>query len=214
MENPICPISEQDFRLIETYGYCPSQGIVRGDLHVQRMQASAEVLGFDFDRSAMLQSMESIVSEAPLRCRMTLGRAGGLDLTTARMPAKIDLMRFVIAEERLLSGDPMLRHKTTRRDLYDRARTALPEGVDEAVFLNERGEICEGTITNIAMTTVDGDCLTPLLSSGCLAGVYRQSQIGQGHWREAVLTLDDLREARTISLANSLRGAMQAVWQA
>ncbi len=214
MENPICPPSEQDFRLIETFGYCPGQGIVRAELHMQRMQASAEALGFNFDRPAVLQRMDSIASDGALRCRLTLGRAGDLELTTALMPAKLDVMRFVIAEELLSSGDPILRHKTTRRDLYDRARAALPDGVDEAVFLNERGEICEGTITNMSITTVDGDCLTPPLSSGCLAGVYRQSQIGQGHWHEAVLTMDDLREARTISLANSLRGATQAVWLA
>ena len=80
-------------------------------------------------------------------------------------------------------------------------------------MLNERGEVCEGTITNVSITTPDGDRLTPPLSSGLLAGVYRQSRLNKGLLREAVLTLADLEEARSINLINSLRGSTQAVWQ-
>lgn len=212
MENPICPPDELSFCLIETFGYHPGQGIARASLHVQRLQASARALGFEVDRPEILRVMGKIVSDGALRCRLTLGRAGDLDLTTAPMPAKRDVMRFVIATEPLSSGDLLLRHKTSRRDLHDRARTALPAGVDEAVFLNERGEICEGTITNISITTPDGDRLTPPLSSGCLPGVYRQSRLNKGLLNEAVLTLADLKEARSINLVNSLRGSTQAIW--
>ncbi len=50
-----------------------------------------------------------------------------------------------------------------------RAREA---GAHEAIFANTRGELCEGTGTNIAVV-VDGRLVTPPLSSGCLAGVTR-----------------------------------------
>ncbi|MGH1357063.1 MAG: aminotransferase class IV, partial [Thalassovita sp.] len=100
----------------------------------------------------------------------------------------------------------------TQRAIYDQARAALPEGVDEAVLLNERDEVCEGTITNICITTPDGERLTPPLSSGCLAGVYRQSLLNAGQISEAVLSLNDLRAARSINLINSLRGTTQGVW--
>lgn len=212
MENSICPPSDQDMRLIETFGYRPGQGIARAALHVQRLQRSAEALGFDFDRRLVVQKMNCITSNTPLRCRLTLGRAGDLELTTAPPPAKQAQMRLLIAEERLQSDDPLLRHKTTRREIYDRARAALPEGIDEAVFLNERGEVCEGTVTNISVISPDGDHLTPPLSSGCLPGVYRQSQLNQGLLREAVLTLADLKRARSINLVNSLRGSTPAIW--
>lgn len=211
MENPICPPSGQDFRLIETFGYHPSQGIARAPLHVQRLQNSAKVLEFDFDRHAVSQRMDSIVSEVPLRCRLTLGRAGDLELTTAPMPAKMELMRFEISEQQIQSDNALLRHKTTRREIYDGARLRLAEGIDETVFLNERGEVCEGSITNIVITAKAGNRLTPPLSSGCLPGVYRQSQIEQGLWREEVLTLADLRNAQSINLTNSLRGSISAV---
>jgi 4-amino-4-deoxychorismate lyase len=212
MENQICPPDDPGLRLIETFGYRPGQGIARAELHLQRLQTSAKALGFDFDRRAVAQLLDSILSDVSLRCRLTLGRAGDLELTTAPMPAKAELMRFVIAGERLSSGDAMLRHKSTRRDVYERARAALPTGVDEAVFLNEDGEVCEGTITNISITTPDGDRLTPPLSSGCLPGVYRQSRLNNGLLSEAVLTLSDLKQACSINLMNSLRGSTQAIW--
>jgi branched-chain amino acid aminotransferase len=49
---------------------------------------------------------------------------------------------------------------------------AKEAGADEAIFANTRGELCEGTGTNIAVV-VDGRLVTPPLSSGCLAGVTR-----------------------------------------
>ncbi|KAE9630521.1 aminotransferase class IV family protein [Parasedimentitalea maritima] len=212
MEDQICPTSDQDFRLIETFGFVPGQRVARASLHVQRLQASAAALGFEIDLDAVLQRLNGLSANVPLRCRLTLGRAGDLDLETAPMPAPMDLMRFVIAQERLDSETALLRHKTTLRDQFNRARAALPKGLDEAVFLNERDEVCEGTITNVLIVTPDGDHLTPPLSSGCLPGVYRQNQLELGLLREAVLTLSDLKGARRIELVNALRGATQAIW--
>ena len=49
-------------------------------------------------------------------------------------------------------------------------RYAHAQGADEAVFANTRGQLCEGTGTNVVLA-VDGRLVTPTLSSGCLAGV-------------------------------------------
>ncbi|MBI5088736.1 MAG: aminotransferase class IV, partial [Actinobacteria bacterium] len=46
-------------------------------------------------------------------------------------------------------------------------------GADEAIFANTRGDLCEGTGTNIVLA-VDGGVVTPTLASGCLAGVTRE----------------------------------------
>ena len=118
--------------------------------------------------------------------------------------------RIAIAQERLSSGDPWLRHKTTRRALYDQARADLPEAVDELVFLNERGELCEGTITSVFVQLRDGRHVTPPLSSGLLPGVLRQDMLDRGKVVEGVVTVDDLRQARGITVGNSLRGEIPA----
>lgn len=219
MEKPICPPDAGGIHrldpaccLIETFRYVPGQGIARRALHSARLASSAKALGFRFDKAALIAQLDAITGDVPLRCRLTLAQDGAMELTTAQMPEPWRIAQFIISDIQLPSDDPLLRHKTTRRTLYDQARAALPEGIHEAVMLNEWGEVCEGTITNISITTPDGDRLTPPLSAGCLAGVYRQSRLNNGLLHEATLTLTDLAEATSINLINSLRGSTQAHW--
>lgn len=49
---------------------------------------------------------------------------------------------------------------------------ARERGGGEALILNTRGEICEGTGSNVFLVR-DGEALTPPLDSGCLPGVTR-----------------------------------------
>lgn len=105
-------------------------------------------------------------------------------------------------------GCPLLRHKTTERTLYERTRAALPDGIDEALFLNTRGEVAEGTITNIFADLGDG-LLTPPLASGCLPGILRAELLASGRAREATLKVEDLSDAR-LYMGNALRGLIPA----
>lgn len=172
---------------------------------------SAQALGFVFDPVRVAESIDALGGEGALRCRLTLGADGDVDVTTAELPSAGGRWTVRIASERLRSDDALLRHKTTRREVYDRWRATLPEGVQEWLFFNERAELCEGTITNVVLTMADGERLTPALSSGCLPGVFRQSLLEAGAVREAVLTVDDLRSAKDIVLTNALRGGILAV---
>lgn len=210
MENPFCDAQRDGTRLIETFGYQPGQGIARLELHLARLARSAGALGFACDLETVRAAVASVGGEAALRCRLTLGADGDVEVTTAEMPTGAERWVFRIAEERLASGDPFLRHKTTRRAVYDQWRGLLPDGVQEWVFLNERGEVCEGTITNVFVTMPDGARLTPALASGCLPGVFRESLLASGAVREAVLTVADLRAAERVVLTNSLRGEILA----
>ena len=90
-----------------------------------------------------------------------------------------------------------------------RAQAAL--GVDEVVFLNERGELTEGSITNLFVER-DGVLLTPALDCGLLPGTLRAELLAEGRAREAVLTLADLDTAQAIWLGNSVRGLLAADW--
>ena len=51
---------------------------------------------------------------------------------------------------------------------------ARRQGVDEAILLNTRGLVAEGSASNVFLV-LDGRLVTPNLSSGCLAGVTRQA---------------------------------------
>ncbi|WP_299419136.1 aminotransferase class IV family protein [uncultured Shimia sp.] len=209
MESTVCPVPAGT-RLIETFAWRP-EGIARLDLHLERLKRSARALGFEYDPERVAEAIDALGGEGALRCRLTLGAAGDVEITTAALPEASAQWSVRIAPERLRSEDALLRHKTTRREVYDRWRADLPDGVQEWLFLNERDELCEGTICNVVLTMPDGARLTPALTSGCLPGVYRQSLLDAGAVQEAVLTVDDLRSARRIVLTNALRGEVGAV---
>jgi para-aminobenzoate synthetase/4-amino-4-deoxychorismate lyase len=105
------------------------------------------------------------------------------------------------------SGDLLLRHKTTRRELYDREYArARQDGFDEVLFLNEKDELTEGAISTFFLN-LEGSLLTPPLASGVLPGVLRRHILSTEHNAgERPLTLDHLRHAEAAFLGNSVRG--------
>ncbi len=210
MESPLRPPTEPDFRLIETLAFRPGQGFVRLDRHLSRMARTAEKLGIAFDRTAARMILDASSGEIALRCRLTLDADGKFDLTTRGLAANPPVWRVDLAKQRLCSSDIWLCHKTTRRAVYDMARADLSAGVDELLFLNERDELCEGTITNLFLTMPDGTQLTPTLQCGLLPGVLREELLDNKQVTEAVLTLTDLQNAQSIYFGNSLRGLIRA----
>lgn len=205
-----------DFALIETLRWEPEAGFVRGRLHLDRLRASADAFGFIFDQEAVLAAMEGIaVGDAALRIRLELARDGQPSATASPFVAHRPetVWTVAIAATRLDSSDPLLRHKTTRRDVYAAARAEFPAGeIDEVVLLNEAGLVCEGTITNVFIRREpDTVLLTPPLSCGLLPGVLRRELVETGAAQEEKLTADDLAAAAQVFCGNSLRGLIPAV---
>lgn len=202
------------FSLIETMRFEPATGIVRHRLHAARLRNSARALGFQ-DADAALSALDMAISNASgaLRLRLELFADGRHDITTAPFVATSaeTVWRIGVARRaRLNSTDPILRHKTSLRGVYEAARAEHPrEAIDEVILLNEKDDVCEGTITNIFVDDGAGTLLTPPLSSGCLAGILRTSLICGRKARSRRLTLDDLRR-HPFYVGNSLRGLIRA----
>ena len=199
--------------LIETMLWRQEGGYVLLDRHLDRMAQSAAIFALPFDHAAILALLEGMDHAAPaMRVRLTLD-ATGPAVTAVALPASPAVFRFAIAPERLDSQSLWLRHKTTNRAFYDepRQQAHAAHGVDEVIFRNERGEVTEGSITNIFVQR-NGVLLTPPLSSGLLPGTLRAQLLAQGEAVEQVLTLDDLESAEAIWLGNSVRGLMRAEW--
>lgn len=194
---------EPGLKLIETLRAGPAPS--RLALHRARMAAGAAALcwGFDpagFDRAAAADPA------AGLRLRVTLDAAGGFEVTQAPLPETRAEWRLALASARLSSSDPWLRIKSTRRAAYDAARAALPDGVDEVLFLNERGEVCDGSITTLFFDRGQG-MRTPPLTCGLLPGVLRAEMACP----EEVLLAADLPRV-LLWVGNALRGLIPAVW--
>ena len=91
---------------------------------------------------------------------------------------------------------------------------AHERGADEAVFGNTRGELCEGTGSNI-FVVVDGTICTPPLSSGALAGVTRELALEWGlaaglPMREVTLPLSVLETCDEVFVTSSTRDVLGA----
>lgn len=194
-----------DARLIET-ALWDGVGFPRLALHLARLAAGAKALGFACDADAVRAALLDAVEDAPLRVRLTLGAAGDVAVTVAPLPPAKAEWRLGLAEGRLASDDPWLRVKSTRRGAYDAARAALPVGLDEVVFCNERGEVCDGTITTLFFDRGEG-MRTPPLTCGLLPGVLRAELAVP----EEVLLAQDLPQMR-LWVGNALRGLIPAVW--
>lgn len=194
-------------KLIETLGW-DGAALVRADLHLARLGAGARALGYSCDieaaRRALLAAAMGAPKAAPARLRLTLGAGGDMQVTSAPMPPANPIWKVGLAAQRLHSQDVFLTLKSTHRPAYDAARASLPEGLDELILLNERGEVCDGTITTVFFDRGDG-MRTPPLRSGVLPGVLRQDIACP----EEVLYPKELPHI-DLWVGNSLRGLIKA----
>ena len=200
--------------LIETFKWTPDEGYVLLDRHLDRLLDSAAYFALPVTRQAVVAFLaeRSSTWTGAMRVRLTLSETG-FDLTSVPLPPSPETFRFAIHPEPLSSSSVWLAHKTTNRAFYDgpRQRAHDERGLDELVFLNERGELTEGSFTNLFVER-DGALLTPPLASGLLPGTLRAELIAEGKAVERVLTLADLKSAEAIWLGNSVRGLIRAQW--
>lgn len=206
-------IGRRPLNLIETMPYVRGAW-PRRSRHLQRMQNSAATLGIPFDISRAIDALDAEARARPAqdqRVRLCLHEDGTMDAEVQAMPRPREALRFLVYDSPVRSDDPLVRHKTSWREVQEHAYGwACSHGADEAILLNERGEITEGTRTNVFIRR-QARLLTPPLSSGVLPGCLRAELLESGQCEEAVLAVSDLYGADQVFLGNSLRGLVQAI---
>nr|WP_309502087.1 aminotransferase class IV family protein [uncultured Roseovarius sp.] len=209
MEDTLCPPADPGFRLIETMLWTPQDGVQHRARHLRRLARTAR--RFAIVPRGLEAALAAVRGDGPQRVRLTVDSDGAAEVEQAPFAPLAPGTRWRVAvhPERVSASDPWLGVKTTRRALYDRARAALPEGVDEWIFLNTGGAVCEGTITNVYVAR-DGMLLTPPRACGCLPGIGREVLIAARRAKPQRLGLDDLRGAAEIHVGNALRGLIRA----
>ena len=200
----VAKLDLRGLKLIETLRY--DGGFVRLDRHLARLEASAQRLGWFYDAGRVAEALAGVTG--PARVRLTLDAGGGVRVELAPLPVSVDVWRVGLAVEMLRSGDPWLTVKSTQRADYDAARARL-SGLDEVIFQNERGEVCDGTISTVFFDRGHG-LRTPPLTCGLLPGVLRAEMLAAGCLEE-VLMVQDLGRVR-LWIGNSLRGMMRGEW--
>jgi 4-amino-4-deoxychorismate lyase len=193
------------FCLIETMRLLPDGSVPRLALHAARMVRGAVALGWRFDAAGFAAAVAGCDPAAGGRLRLTLS-SDGFAVMQAALPEARAEWRLGLARVGLRSDDPWLTVKSSNRAGYDVARAQMAAGLDEVILLNERGEVCDGSITTLFFDRGHG-MRTPPLSCGLLPGVLRAEMACE----EEVLLAEDLPRV-ALWVGNSLRGLIPARW--
>jgi len=209
----------EDFSLIETMRWDPARGggYFLLERHLERLLHSAQHFAFQLDlekvKTELTQFAESLSGGKSYRVRMLLGRGGSIDISTSVLSPQREPVYFDLSQVAVDSQDPFLYHKTTHRPLYaEEYQKAKAKGLFDCIFVNERGELTEGAISNIFLE-IEDRLITPPVSSGLLNGTLRQDLLEQGKTKEQILYPGDLERAHAIYLGNSVRGPLRACYR-
>lgn len=206
---------KEKYNLIETFGWQEQTGFKWLDLHLARLEKSSDELGFKYSKKAILKALnETVMSlSGGHKIRLELSKDGSFDISTIalKMTNPNTAWGLTLSKNPVSSSNTLLAHKTTRRQFIDEELRRLQDetGCKEIIFFNERGELCEGSYSNVFIVK-DGQMLTPPVSCGLLPGVLRQALIMSEEVREHILTISDLISADEIYIGNSVRGLIKA----
>jgi para-aminobenzoate synthetase/4-amino-4-deoxychorismate lyase len=196
------------FDLISTMRFDPVDGIADLERHLTRMKASAEALGFPFDRHGVRNELQAATFRlaGARRLRLLLSPSGAVAIEVRPLPpVPADIVDVALAPLPVSSSDFRLRHKTSDRGFYDAARRAGDRF--ESVFVDPAGFLTEGSFTNLFVEQ-DGILVTPPLARGLLPGTLRERLIDEGRAIEGELRVADL--AGGFLIGNSVRGLIPA----
>ncbi len=200
-----------EFSLLETLA------LIDGDYtllerHLARLADSARYFGFRVSEEKVRSALAAARSgrgSGQWRVRLVVDRDGRAAADAQPLESKSDgPLRVKRARTAIDDTDPLLFHKTTARERYDRA-LAECQPCDDVIFWNSRHEVTESSIANIVLAA-DGKNWTPLREAGLLAGTFREELIAAGELFERTITVEELERAGSFFLVNSVRGWMPA----
>jgi para-aminobenzoate synthetase / 4-amino-4-deoxychorismate lyase len=200
------------FELLATMRFEPGDGVRHLDRHVTRLLAGADHFGFVVDERAVRESVEKSVASAPdrpCRVRLTLSGDGTVRVVCTPLAPEADPVRIAIDDVPQDPRDVFLFHKTSLRARYREASERHPDA-DDVVLVNDRGEVTESTIANLAVR-IEGRWWTPPLDCGLLPGIGREVALEEGRLSERRITVEEARSAEELALVSDTRGWRRAV---
>lgn len=204
------------------------------DWHLERMNHSLETFGIE--KRISEAEVERWLLEQALPGEYRSGRNFAVKKAGQRAPRKaMSAMKILVTEkntlmllrsnpyteERIQQGfcleyspvrrnetSPLVCHKTLNYgdNILEKRRTA-ELSADELIFLNTRGELTEGSTTNLFLVK-EGRILTPAVSCGLLPGIMRRFVIEHFPVEECILFPEDVQNAEECFVTNSLMGIM------
>jgi len=147
--------------------------------------------------------------DSPLGRFSDLPQKGSLAIIAGTTAVSALPARAAFAPWRINETDPAVRHKTTSKfSAVMAGRLAWEKGLDELVFLNTKGELSEGIVSNIFWTK-DGALFTPAVECGLLCGIARGKVMGAARTLGITVATgsyfpENLHDAESVFFTNSL----------
>jgi len=205
--------AERGFSLFESLLWDPVKGYYLLGPHLSWLRKSALYFSFDFDLPRIREKLDAFakgLKAKPYKVRLELCPDAEIKMSKIILPENPGTVKVKLSLIRNDPKDLFLYHKTTNRKVYDREKaSAIADGFFEVIFLNGKGQLAEGAITNIFLEK-NGKLFTPPAGCGLLAGVLRGRLIKRGAVEEKILYLDDLKKADKFYIGNSVRGLIKA----
>ena len=202
-----CP----EFELIETVRYSHCDGFAFLPEHLLRLQRSADYWDFAYNVSEVrsaLTDYANTIQQSECAIRLALNQEGSVTIShrnITSVPKRV-VVRF--ADKTVDSSDRFYFHKTSNRTLYnEERRRAVEDGVFEALFINEKGNVTEGTITTL-FYRIGGQWYTPPIQNGLLPGVWRDVFLKEKCAIECSINRENFYHADEICIGNSVIGAI------
>lgn len=203
--------------LIESLRLEADGSLPRLSAHLDRLTRSAAALGIPCSRAALTAALKQHIArdasgaefeqDKGALLRLRLHGDGEIELTQRDSVAPSTL-RIQLSPYRLDAADPLLRHKSDRRSIYNAAlERARAAGYDDALIRNFENELADGAIRALFLRR-QGRWLTPPLTAGSLDSIWRAEQLARRQASEQSLTLEDLAEADEVVMGNAVQGAV------
>ena len=208
------------FDLIESIGWTQKDGYGYLEDHLDRLKRSANYYSFPYNRSELVEKLNEHAKFLPAnkgdryKVRLLLSRRGSISIISEKIPMVFNdiLPKITLAEHPINSEDPIYFHKTTCRNYYENElrKKQKETGCFDVIFHNEKGEITEGSFTNIFIKK-GNIYYTPKQECGLLGGVFRQKVLEDDKIKtdETIIYKHDLEGAEQIFLCNSIRGMIE-----
>jgi len=202
-----------DFQLIETMLWRDGEFYLL-ELHLRRLEESAKYFQFNYNKDQIIQTLryeaETFKNGVEYRVRLLMNK-NYTKISSSELD-KIDSekKRVIFSKISIDPNNRFLYHKTTNRELYDSEyQKARVDGDYDVLFMNNKGEVTEGAISNIFVKN-GSKFYTPPIRCGLLDGTFRRYLFESGFsLEEKVLLESDILEADKVYLANSVRGMVE-----
>jgi para-aminobenzoate synthetase/4-amino-4-deoxychorismate lyase len=182
------------------------------DNHLERLSDSADYFDFMPSEEAVRDALSTFQKQIPIpvaKIRLLLSKLGEIKLEWGSLEGvKSSDLKIGLAPNAIDSKNRFLYHKSTNRQVYEDALKSRPE-CDDVILWNEKGEVTESCRSNLVVE-IDGELVTPPVSSGLLAGTFRRYLIETGEIEEKTILVTDLKKASRLFVVNSVRKWMNA----